>query len=107
MAATVTISELSGGRKSAQLDTRQAQMVLSELRRVRGGPFTRLVNELIAPRLRYVDIAPDLLITVQDGASTTEYEISGGWVLRRRGERAAYPFYMALLLIDWVYGRRP
>ena len=105
MAVTVTIREHHGGR-SRQLDARQSRMLLEELRRVRGGWLAQVLRNLVAPR-RFVDIASELVISIQEGAATTEYEIVGGWVIRRRGERAVYPFYMALLLVEWLYGRTP
>jgi len=106
MAVTVTIADHGPGR-SRQLDARQTDMLLAELRRVRGGPLKRMLNGLLARSTHPMRVAPEMVITIHDGATTTEYEIAGGWLLRRRGERAVYPFYFALLLMEWLSGRNP
>jgi hypothetical protein len=48
-------------------------------------------------------VHPDCTVTVRRRFRTTEYELLGGYVLRRRGGHVEYQFYFGLLLLEWLY----
>ena len=98
--------------KYARSDLPRLAVLLTEaiedrLRRVRGGWPARVLTRLITPRVRRYLNAADCLIKVDDGGRVTEYELYGGYILRKKGEVGTYTFYMGLLLLEWLYGPNP
>ena len=82
---------------------------MDELRRVTGFLSHTWLRSMfgVFGRRPSVLMAPDLLIEIEDGARRREYEIVGSYVLRRRGSRAPYQFYFALLLFEWMGQQTP
>ena len=104
--ATVTIEEFNGTSR-VQLDTAQTARLMRELRRVRGSWLSRFLTRLLGPKQRPFVTAPDLLVKIQNGARTTEYEVHDSYILHKKGEATSREFYMGLLLLEWLFGPTP
>lgn len=87
------------------LDAQQTTMFIDELHRVTGPLSWSWLRELAHRLLPWSAgplVAPDLVITVDDGADVAEYEVVGSYVLRERPDGAPHQFYFALLLFEWL-----
>ena len=106
MAITVTISE-TAGPATINLDLRQTELFMRELRRVTGflsfSWIRWLLSLFVQPRGLSPLIQPDCKVTVDRNGRTMEYELLGSYVLRRKGSRIQHQFYFGLLLLEWLY----
>lgn len=91
--AKVTLQEF-GGLHKLVLDSTQTRLFEKELRRIK----TFFPSQKGTPSL----IAPDILITVQEGGKKTEYELYSRAVLRQTKTKKIWQFYFGLQLLKWL-----
>ena len=102
---TVKLTDVSNGRE-VTLDNTRAQTVLTEIHRVSGSFWLRILWLLFGALLRkryngvLNRIAPDMEITINNG-STRVYQVYARSILVDRAGRHMQ-FYMGLLLQEWL-----
>ncbi len=103
--ATITVEYPAIGQ-SITLDPLQTDLFMEEFRRTGRVSFWAWLSSLFArpaPRPSpSPHIAPELVVTVEDGGRRERYEVSGRYVLSKPGLREPRQFYFALLLFEWL-----